>query len=101
MECSGQNAAGEITPSNGSHKSPFLLYRGMDDDRLADEPPYRAGVLTGRQHSFTDVMELFLDPNGGKADAKVLTVLNWCAQTQQEGNAEMALIVAELAADED
>lgn len=66
------------------------------DDSLADNPVYRAGVLMGRQQSITDVIGLLLSPDGGDASDKVLALLNWCVQVQDEGKTELEMVVAEL-----
>ena len=66
------------------------------DESLADDPTYRAGVLMGRQQSITDVMDLLLDPGRGSAADKLLSVMEWCVQSLEEGKAEVHLMVDAL-----
>lgn len=68
----------------------------MIDETLADDPTYRAGVIVGRQQSITDVMELLLDPAAGEAAAKLRSVVEWCVQGLEEGQAEVQLVMASL-----
>lgn len=63
---------------------------------LPDDPVYRAGVLMGRQQAVTDVMERLLSPDGGTTQDKVMSLLEWCAQTNQEGRVELELVVQAL-----
>ena len=71
------------------------------DESLADDPTYRAGVLMGRQQAVTDIMELLLDPKGGTTADKLLSVMEWCGQTLEEGKVEIQLVVAALRDDGD
>ena len=47
----------------------------------------------GRQQSITDVMERLLSKDGKDASAKLISVLEWCVQTQEEGRVELQLVV--------
>ena len=71
------------------------------DESLADDPTYRAGVLMGRQQAVTDVMELLLDPEGGTTADKLLSVMEWCVESLEEGKTEAHLMVDALRDDGD
>lgn len=75
-----------------------MLSEAMDDPELhlPDDPTYRAGVLMGRQQAVTDVMERLLSPDGGTAQDRVMALLEWCAQTHQEGRIELELVIQDL-----
>lgn len=75
-----------------------MLWEVMFDPEadLPDDPVYRGGVLMGRQQAVTDVMERLLSPDGGTAQDKVMSLLEWCAQTHQEGRIELELVIQAL-----
>ena len=66
------------------------------EPELPDDPVYRAGMLMGRQQAMTDVMERLLSPDGGTTQDKVVSLLEWCAQTHQEGRVELELVIQDL-----
>jgi hypothetical protein len=53
-------------------------------------------VYSCRQQSITDVISLLLDPEGGDASDKALSLLTWCVQAQDEGNTELEMVAADL-----
>lgn len=72
----------------------------MDDQDLADDPTYRAGVLMGRQQSITEVIERLLDPAAGGDRPRLEAIMAWCFQSQEEGRIELELVLSALRDDE-
>ena len=84
--------------NGGSNRAVVVVSGAMTDPELelSDDPSYRAGLLMGRQQSITDVMERLLSKDGKDASAKLISVLEWCVQTQEEGRVELQLVVQAL-----
>jgi len=68
----------------------------MQDENLADDPSYRAGIIMGRQQSITDVMELLLGSQAGNDSERLAAIMAWCIQTQDEAKTELTLVLAAL-----
>jgi len=67
------------------------------DQHLIDDPSFAAGVLLGRKQAVTDVMERLLAPDADDPESIIAALVKWCAQTDQEIEDELQLILPALA----
>ena len=66
----------------------------INDGDLTDDPTYRAGKLMGRRQCVTEVMQLVGAKAGTNATDTLRSILEWCVQSQEEGSAELEMVVA-------
>lgn len=64
-----------------------------DADDPNEDPNYRAGVLIGRRHSVTDIRERLRLRISRSPQAVVAAITEWCAQTEQELDDELQLVI--------
>ena len=65
----------------------------MSPDDRSEDPEYRAAVLLGRRQALNDVMRRLAASGASDPDASIAALVEWCAQTEQEIEDEMQLVI--------
>lgn len=67
-----------------------------DDIQATDDPAYKAGLLVGRQQTFTDIISYVMSQDDGRPEQQRQALVHWCTAALETCRDELMMVDAEL-----